>query len=132
MQEAQCAAGEAVTNRLVIRDGIGYIETESATGCSLTSATPADYVAEIERLAREVAHLREACASWGVVPARLPDEPGARQVELFVVKHYASDERPTIKGNGFDGLEVGEDRESAQEFVDWINARLGVNRGERQ
>lgn len=45
-------------------------------------------------------------------------------VEPFVVKHYASDERPCIKGNGFDGLEIGEDRGEAQTFVDWINARL--------
>jgi hypothetical protein len=48
----------------------------------------------------------------------------AAKVEPFVVKHYTSEERPTIKGNGFDGLEVGSDREEAQEFVDWINARI--------
>jgi hypothetical protein len=29
-------------------------------------------------------------------------------IEPFVVKHYSSDERPSIKGNGFDGLEIGE------------------------
>lgn len=39
-----------MTKTLVIRDGIGYVEHEGPTGCSLTSATPADYVAEIERL----------------------------------------------------------------------------------
>lgn len=53
------------------------------------------------------------------------DYPMTKQtVEPFVVRHYAGDERPTIKGNGFDGLEVGETREDAQEFVDWLNARL--------
>jgi hypothetical protein len=45
-------------------------------------------------------------------------------VQQFVVKHYTSEERPTIKGNGFDGLEVGEDREDAEEFVGWLNERF--------
>lgn len=53
--------------------------------------------------------------SWGAKP---PIEP-------FVVKHYSSDERPTLKGNGFDGFELGETREEAQHFVDWVNERLG-------
>ena len=44
--------------------------------------------------------------------------------EPFVVKHYSGDERPIVKGNGFDGLEVGQDREEAQAFADWVNARL--------
>jgi hypothetical protein len=87
--------------KLTIRDGIGYIESETQAGYSLTSATPAEYVAEIERLQqenaglihdnerlmkslngevneserlrREVQHLRETCASWGIVPARLAE-----------------------------------------------------------
>lgn len=42
-------------------------------------------------------------------------------MEKFVVKHYTDDEHPTIKGNGFDGLVIGEDREEAQEFVNYIN-----------
>ena len=41
--------------------------------------------------------------------------------EPFVVRHYASDDYPSIKGNGFDGLRVGEDREEAEEFIDWVN-----------
>ena len=41
--------------------------------------------------------------------------------ELFVVRHYASDDYPSIKGNGFDGLQVGEDREEAEEFIAWVN-----------
>lgn len=53
---------------------------------------------------------------------RATAEPPA--VESFVVKHYSVDERPTIKGNGFDGLEVGHDRQEAEEFVSWINIRL--------
>lgn len=44
--------------------------------------------------------------------------------ELFVVRHYSADERPTIKGNGFDGLEVGESREDAEEFVAWLNDKF--------
>ena len=42
-------------------------------------------------------------------------------MEPFIVKHYSEDERPIIKGNGFDGLEIGGDREEAQEFVDFVN-----------
>lgn len=49
---------------------------------------------------------------------------GTDEVEPFVVRHYTSDERPTIKGNGFDGLEVGETREDAETFVAWLNAAL--------
>ena len=41
--------------------------------------------------------------------------------EPFVVRHYASDDYPSIKGNGFDGLQVGEDREEAEEFIAWVN-----------
>ena len=54
--------------------------------------------------------------------AREPASVDAR--EVFTVKHYGSDERPTIKGNGFDGLEIGTDREEAEEFVTWLNAAL--------
>jgi hypothetical protein len=49
-----------------------------------------------------------------------------KQPELFVVRHYGDDERPIIKGNGFDGLTIGEDREEAEQFVAWVNARLAV------
>lgn len=45
-------------------------------------------------------------------------------VEGFVVRHYIYDEGPTIKGNGFDGLRVGDDRDEAEEFVRWVNAAL--------
>jgi hypothetical protein len=62
---------------------------------------------------------------------RLTDEPPAAPIdsrgigrEPFVVKHYSEDERPSIKGNGFDGLQVGEDRQEAEEFIAWLNARL--------
>ena len=41
--------------------------------------------------------------------------------EKFIVKHYVYDKRPSIKGNGFDGLEIGEDRDEAQEFIDYVN-----------
>jgi hypothetical protein len=43
-------------------------------------------------------------------------------MEPFVVRHYTGEERPTIKGNGFDGLEIGEDREEAERFVAFVNA----------
>lgn len=54
--------------------------------------------------------------------AHQADEIGS--LEPFVVKHYSGSARPTIKGNGFDGLEVGEDREEAEVFVNWVNARI--------
>jgi len=54
------------------------------------------------------------------------DEALKPEQELFVVKHYSSDERPTIKGNGFDGLEIGTDREDAEEFIAWVNARIST------
>lgn len=56
--------------------------------------------------------------------AMLPNGAPAFATEPFVVKLYAGTDRPSIKGNGFDGLQIGEGREDAQEFVDWINARL--------
>jgi hypothetical protein len=46
--------------------------------------------------------------------------------EPFVVKHYSSDARPTIKGNGFDGLEVGRDRDEAEKFIAFVNVRLAM------
>jgi hypothetical protein len=113
-----------MTKKLVIRDGIGYVETESATGYSLTSATPADYVAEIVRLRRDlsdctashqkqnaeverleqenerlghlVTHLRETCAAWGVVPARLSDEPSAPQI-----CHWSGCNQPIAQGDSY-------------------------------
>ena len=45
-------------------------------------------------------------------------------MEHFTVKHYIGDDRPTLKGNGFDGLEVGRTREDAQDFVTFLNAAI--------
>lgn len=42
-------------------------------------------------------------------------------IEKFVVKRYSEDEGPIIKGNSFDGLKIGEDREEAEEFIDFVN-----------
>lgn len=47
-----------------------------------------------------------------------------QEVHPFVVRHYTNDERPSIKGNGFDGLEIGENRQEAEEFIAWINKRI--------
>lgn len=46
--------------------------------------------------------------------------------EPFSVKHYTGEERPAIKGNGFDGLEIGTDRAEAEEFVAAVNALIAV------
>jgi len=56
----------------------------------------------------------------GIACAGLAEQP----VGPFVVRHYTNDERPSIKGNGFDGLEIGEDRQEAEEFIAWINKRI--------
>ena len=53
-----------------------------------------------------------------------PEPEGPDGVHPFVVRHYTDDERPSIKGNGFDGLEIGEDRQEAEEFIAWINKRI--------
>lgn len=42
-------------------------------------------------------------------------------MEPFIIKQYDASERPIIKGNGFDGLEIGEDRDEAERFVAYIN-----------
>jgi len=55
--------------------------------------------------------------------ARLDAKPVATP---FIVKHYSADERPNIKGNGFDGLEVGKDRAEAEDFVSWVNAHIAA------
>jgi hypothetical protein len=56
----------------------------------------------------------------------LRDRLAEPRPEPFVIKHYTADLRPTIKGNGFDGLEIGESREEAEEFVAWVNARIAA------
>lgn len=45
-------------------------------------------------------------------------------MDKFIIKQYSKEERPILKGNGFDGLEIGEDREEAQEFIDFINKAI--------
>lgn len=47
-----------------------------------------------------------------------------KPLEPFVVKHYVGDERCELKGNGFDGLELGADRAEAERFVAWLNKHL--------
>lgn len=42
-------------------------------------------------------------------------------MERFIVKHYSDDEQPSIKGNGFDGLRIGQDREDAEAFIEFVN-----------
>ena len=45
-------------------------------------------------------------------------------MEHFTVKHYTDAPHPTIKGNGFGGLVVGEYRDEAQRFVDFVNGLM--------
>jgi len=41
--------------------------------------------------------------------------------ERFVAKQYTDDPHPILKGYGFDGLTIGDYREEAQSFVDFLN-----------
>jgi hypothetical protein len=47
-------------------------------------------------------------------------------MEQFIVKHYTDDNHTTIKGNGFDGTKLGEDREDAEEFLTPINKMIDL------
>lgn len=49
-------------------------------------------------------------------------------IEKFTVKHYHGDDRPIIKGNSFDGLEIGEDREESEEFIIFVNNIINKNK----
>lgn len=49
-------------------------------------------------------------------------------LEEFVVKNYVGHDRPVIKGNSFDGLEIGETKEEGQEFVDFVNMLIQYKR----
>jgi hypothetical protein len=42
-------------------------------------------------------------------------------MEKFVVKYYNEEAHPSIKGNGFDGLVVGDYREEAERFIAFVN-----------
>lgn len=67
--------------------------------------------------------LADEIAIWKQATDALQDEPRA---DPFYVKHYVGQAHPSIKGNGFDGLTIGDEREEAQEFVDWVNSKIGV------
>lgn len=47
-------------------------------------------------------------------------------MEKFIVKQYDESERPIVKGNGFDGLEIGNDREEAEDFINFINVLIDI------
>ena len=48
-------------------------------------------------------------------------------MEKFVVKHYSDDPHPTLKGNGFDGLTIGDYREQAEDFIKFVNELIDDN-----
>ena len=48
-------------------------------------------------------------------------------MEHFAVKHYSDEPHPSIKGNGFDGLVVGNYREEAERFIGFVNNLMGRN-----
>jgi hypothetical protein len=48
-------------------------------------------------------------------------------VEHFALKHYHGDTWPSLKGNGFDGLVIADEREVVQEFIDTVNRLIDEN-----
>jgi hypothetical protein len=56
----------------------------------------------------------------------LQNKGDKKMIENFIVKHYHG-QSPTIKGNSFDGLEIGEDREEAEEFISFVNSIINKN-----
>lgn len=74
---------------------------------------------DIDNLAEEIRG-----DSYGESEAACQSQP-TTVVEPFVVKYYISDDGPSIKGNGFDGLRIGDDRQEAEEFISFVNKALG-------
>lgn len=82
-------------------------------------------ITELEaQLAETVKALSAEAHARGLAEQQLAALREGKGWHAFVVKHYVGAERPSIKGNGFDGLTVGEDRQEAEEFVAWINTAL--------
>ena len=54
------------------------------------------------------------------------DDGAHPSIKPFIIKHYNADEYPILKGNGFDGLAIAENREMAEYFAKWLNARLAA------
>ena len=80
----------------------------------------------VDNCKSECSNFREPVAECDHFVPAPPASDALPPVEPFVVKHYTSDEYPSIKGNGFDGLRVGDDRQEAEEFVAWVNRRLAA------
>jgi len=92
--------------------------------CKGRSDDAGTYQADEALVRRALRRLHELEGAELAEPESVSLEQGVQRIQPFVVKHYTEDERPTIKGNGFDGLEIGEDREEAEAFVAWINEKL--------
>jgi len=45
-------------------------------------------------------------------------------MENFIVKHYGDTAHPVVKGHGFDGLTIGDYREEANDFIEYINSMI--------
>ena len=53
-------------------------------------------------------------------------------MDKFIVKHYSKDEQPILKGNGFDGLKIGEDKEDSEDFINFINNLIDSFQGSKR
>lgn len=102
-----CKGGHVQTSDEAFFEEMGRLRKENK---ELKAAYDAAH-GELVRANNQLAECREVANEL-----RVSDE-----MEQFSVKHYSSDERPIIKGNGFDGLEIGSDREEAEDFVAWVN-----------
>lgn len=47
------------------------------------------------------------------------------KLDNFTIKQYEN-EKPIIKGNGFDGLEIGDNRQDAEEFISFVNFLIDI------
>lgn len=47
-------------------------------------------------------------------------------MENFRIKQCDKSERPTLEGNGFDGLEIGGSRGEAEDFISYVNGLINL------
>lgn len=113
------------------KDDHRYVELTLKCCASMTEAIGWRKARDMTVEARESELKAQLTASWNT-RAAAPQAPSGQQAEPFVVKHYSGSERPMLKGNGFDGLEIGEDRDEAEQFVRWINAALAGQQAGQQ
>jgi hypothetical protein len=121
--EADCADAHAVVDRA--RAALAEQPVGQSRRCIYNPVQIAECGGPCEQIGPEAC---DCGALWVSQDAEQPTPISVserlQEVHPFVVRHYTNDARPSIKGNGFDGLEIGEDRQEAEEFIAWINKRI--------